>query len=238
MSLRLVAVTFPAEDPVGVGRFWAGMLGRDAIEEAGGVLVPGDDSQVGLRFVPGEPPASRRLHLHVGTATVEEQGGIIEDAIGRGARRRGRTVPPLGRDIYMSDPAGYDFCVIEPGAPFLAGCGPLAEVTCDGGREVGVFWRDALGWPLVWDREGQTAVQSPSGGTKISWDPWPESSAGGAADSSGLRFDLSASDAAAEVARLVGLGAAVLADRDGVTAMTDPGGGAFSVMERRSPPLS
>jgi nucleotide-binding universal stress UspA family protein len=65
-------------------------------------------------------------------------------------------------------PGGDEFCVIEPGEGWLAGCGFLGEVTCDGTPAVGRFWRDALGWPLVWDRGQQTAVQSPMGGTKIS----------------------------------------------------------------------
>ena len=69
----------------------------------------------------------------------------------------------------LADPGGNEFCVIEPGNRFLAGRGLLGEVTCDGTREVGLFWRDALGWPLVWDQGGETAVQSPQGGTKVSW---------------------------------------------------------------------
>lgn len=56
-----------------------------------------------------------------------------------------------------------------PANIFLAGCGFLGEVSCDGTREVGLFWRDALGWPLVWDQDEETAAQSPRGGTKVSW---------------------------------------------------------------------
>jgi NIPSNAP len=58
-------------------------------------------------------------------------------------------------------------CVLRYERSFL---GYLGKVTCDGSRKVGMFWRDALGWPLVWDQNEQTAVQSPLGGTKISWD--------------------------------------------------------------------
>lgn len=52
------------------------------------------------------------------------------------------------------------------GNNFLAGTGYLGEVTCDGTRDVGRFWRDALIWPLVWDENEETAVQSPLGGTR------------------------------------------------------------------------
>lgn len=51
----------------------------------------------------------------------------------------------------------------------LAGCGLLGEVACDGTREVGLFWRDVLGWPLVWEHDQEIAIQSPHGGTKVAW---------------------------------------------------------------------
>ena len=70
--------------------------------------------------------------------------------------------------IVLGDPDGNAFCVIEPGNRFLADCGYLGEVTCEGSRDVGLFWRDALGWPLVWDRDEETATQMPAGGTKLS----------------------------------------------------------------------
>jgi hypothetical protein len=59
--------------------------------------------------------------------------------------------------------------VIEPGNGYLAGCGFLGELACDGSRDVGLFWREALGWPLVWDQDQETAIQSPLGGTKVAW---------------------------------------------------------------------
>jgi len=59
--------------------------------------------------------------------------------------------------------------VIEPGNAYLAGCGFLGELTCDGTREVGLFWSKVLGWPGVWDQDEETAIQSPRGGTKVAW---------------------------------------------------------------------
>lgn len=59
--------------------------------------------------------------------------------------------------------------MIEPGNNYLAGCGFLGELACDGTREVGLFWSNALDWLLVWDQDQETAIQSPDGGTKISW---------------------------------------------------------------------
>ena len=51
MPLHLVAVSFDASDPAVLGAFWAGVLGREVVEEPDGVLLPGDETHVGLRFV-------------------------------------------------------------------------------------------------------------------------------------------------------------------------------------------
>jgi len=128
--------------------------------------------------------------------------------------------------VVLGDPAGNALCVIPPGNGFLAGCGHLAEVTCDGGRDVGLFWRDALGWPLVWDQDEETAIQSPAGGTKVSWGgpPVPPKRT-----RNRQRFDLAAVDAQPEVARLVALGATLLGVREGNVELADPDGNEFWV---------
>nr|WP_300143132.1 VOC family protein [Propionicimonas sp.] len=238
MTLRLSAVAFDTPNPEAAGTFWAGVLGRRIRETHDGVLVPGSETQLGLRFVaasafdPATAPLRQRLHLHVATTSSYTQTQVMETAVRLGGSRRGTQPIPADSEIYMSDPAGYDFCIIEPGNSYLAGCGPLGEVTCDGTRHAGLFWRDALGWPLVWDEGSQTAVQSPLGGTKIAWD--------GAEDGTEYvpdeqRFELVADDLAAELRRLAGLGATILdEDRDVVT-LADPDGGVLTVREDRRP---
>ena len=59
------------------------------------------------------------------------------------------------------------FCVIEPGDGVLTDYGFVGALACDGSREVGYSWRDALGWPLVWDQDQETAIRLPHGGPKI-----------------------------------------------------------------------
>jgi hypothetical protein len=51
--------------------------------------------------------------------------------------------------VVLADPEGNEFCVIEPGDSFLAGCGFLGELACDGSQAVGHFWSQALGRPQV-----------------------------------------------------------------------------------------
>ena len=71
--------------------------------------------------------------------------------------------------VVLADPEDNEFCVIEPGNGFLADCGRIGALSSDGSQACGHFWSRALGWPLVWDQDEETAIQSPSGGTKISW---------------------------------------------------------------------
>jgi catechol 2,3-dioxygenase-like lactoylglutathione lyase family enzyme len=228
MALRLVAVSFDAHHLAGVAAFWAGMLGREVVGEASGALLPGDDTQVGLRFVVAATAKSgpNRLHLHLTSSTLEEQRHVVETALGLGGRHIEVGQLPEEGHVVLADPDGNEFCVIEPGNNFLAGSGVLGEVSCDGTRQVGLFWRDALGWPLVWDRDEETAVQSPRGGTKVSWGGPPVARKDGR---NRQRFDRVAPDVASEVKRLVALGATELGDRDGGVELTDPDGNEFSV---------
>ena len=229
MPLRLVAVSFDALDPVGVAEFWAGMLGREVVGEVSGALLPGDDTQLGLRFVAvgAEKSGQNRLHLHLTSSTLEDQRHTVEKALGLGGRHLDVGQLPDEDHVVLADPGGNEFCVIGPGNNFLAGCGLLGEVACDGTRVVGMFWRDALGWPLVWDRDEETAVQSPHGGTKVSWGGPPVAPKRGR---NRQRLDLAAGDLAAEVARLVALGATELGDRDGgIVELADPDGNELSV---------
>jgi len=53
MSSRLLALTFEAHDPDRLAGFWAGVLGRVVVDDRRGALLPGSDTQVGLRFAPG-----------------------------------------------------------------------------------------------------------------------------------------------------------------------------------------
>jgi hypothetical protein len=229
VTLRFVAVGFETPDPRELGAFWSALLGREVIEEDRGVLLPGDETQIGLRFTQGAAGESgrSRLHLHLTSANTEDQRHTVETVLGLGGRRFGTKPLPLGRDsVYLADPSGYEFCVIEPGNNYLAGTGRLGEFTCEGTREVGLFWSEALGWPLVWDRGDQTAIQSPRGGTKISWDAWSDDPTSG---SHRQQFHLAAPEPVVEADRLVALGATVRGERDDGLDLSDPDGNPFSI---------
>jgi hypothetical protein len=230
MVVRLEAVCFEVADALAAATFWAALLDREIRTEPNGGLVPGNETQVGLRFVTSstEQVSRPRLHLHLTSNSPEHQRRTVETALRLGARHLDVGQAPDETHVVLADPGGNELCVIEPGNSYLAGTGCLGEVTCDGSRDVGMFWRDALGWRLVWDKGEQTAIQSPLGGTKIAWDRW---GAGPPAHRRTGRnrqsFDLVAADPASEAERLVLLGAIRLADlADGVE-MADPDGNEF-----------
>jgi len=221
-------VTYDAHDPAVVARFWAGLLGREVVGDTAGVAVPGGDTQVGLHFVAA--PAvwgGRELHLHLTSTDLEDQQRTVGRALELGGSHVDVGQLPEEEHVVLGDPEGNLMCVIEPDNGFLAGCGPLAEVTCDGTRDVGLFWAEALSWSLTWDQDDETSIQSPSGGTRVSWGgpPLPPKT-----ERNRQRFDLvTDGDLAVEVERLVGLGAIRLEERGGRVELADPDGNEFTV---------
>jgi hypothetical protein len=228
VRVGLEAVTFEVADVAPVADFWAGLLQREILEEDNGVLLPGDAAQVGLRLVAShtEQVGARRLHLHLTSTSLEDQRRTVESVLRLGGHHLDVGQGPDADFVVLADPGGNEMCVIEPHNTFLAGTGFLGEVTCDGTRAVGLFWRDALDWPLVWDQHEETAVQSPRGGTKISWGGPPVAPRSGR---NRQRFDLVTPDLSTGVDRLVSLGATRVTDLvDGVE-LADPDGNEFGL---------
>src|SRR5512139_229833 len=149
MLSRILTVTFDARDPARLAQFWAGVLGREVVEDAGGALLPGGDTQLSLRFVSSraEKMGPNRMHLHLTSASRADQQRTVGTALGRGAGHLDVGQRPEEGHVVLADPEGNEFCVIEPGNAFLADCGFIGALNCDGSQEVGHFWSAALGWP-------------------------------------------------------------------------------------------
>jgi hypothetical protein len=234
MASQLFAVCFDARQPMALAGFWGGLLGREVVEEAGGALVPGDDAQLSLRFVVSRAEKVAPDYLHVTSTSLADQQDRVAKAVALGAGHLDVGQLPEEGHVVLADPEGNAFDVIEPGNSFLAGCGLLGELACDGSREVGLFWSEALGWPLVWDENEETAIQSPQGGTKVAWGGPPLHPRG---PRNRQRFDLVPAvhgDRDAEVERLVALGATRRGvDGDGVVVLADPDGNEFRLLPSR-----
>lgn len=217
MPCDLLAICFAARQPLPLARFWSALLGWDLVEdpETGLTLLPRDDTGFGLRFLPTQEPkrGQNRMHFDLTSTSETQQRQTVATALGMGARHTDVGQRPEERHIVLADPEGNEFCVIEPGNRFLADCGFLGAVACDGSQQVGYFWSAALGWPLVWDQDQETAIRSPHGGPKISWGGPPLVPKSGR---NRLRFELATtvgSDRPSEVARLLDLGASRLEAR-------------------------
>lgn len=230
MPSRLVGVDFDAHDPAALAQFWGSLLVRPVEEYGGGLLLAADETQVGLRFVSSTSVKTlqNRIHLHLTSVDADDQQRIVDEALGLGAHHLDVGQLPEEGHVVLADPEGNELCVIAPDSSFLAGCGFLGELACEGSRDVGVFWSQVLGWPLVWDQDGETAVQSPAGGTKVAWGGPPLAPK---PTRNRQRLLLATTgDHATEVARLRSLGATRVDDWDrlgregGGTTLADPDG--------------
>ncbi|KQY55576.1 MULTISPECIES: VOC family protein [unclassified Nocardioides] len=230
MTARLHALTFDANDPVGLARFWGEVLGWESVD-GGLTLLPDDEPGVRLRFVATEEKkvGQGRIHFDLTSASDDAMQQTVARALELGGQHIDIGQTPDDGHVVLADPEGNEFCVIEPGNNFLADTGFIGAINCDGSQQVGYFWSEALGWPLVWDQDEETAIQSPRGGSKVTWSGPPLMPRHGR---DRMRFELVADgDQRAEVDRLVALGAARGADvGDGSVAMTDPDGNEFAVI--------
>lgn len=218
VSSELVALCLDAHDPYALAGFWSGVLGWTPRSDPDGsvVLVADDGAGYPLRLAPSREPkrGPNRIHLDLTSATWDEQEARVVRVLELGGSHLDLGLGPDEHHVPMTDPEGNELCVIEPGNRFLAGCGLVGAINCEGTRAVGHFWSTALGWPLVWDQDEETAIQSPDGGSKITWSGPPVAPRLGP---DRQRFDLAAST---DVDRLVALGAVLI--EDGVLA--DPDG--------------
>jgi len=240
MTCHLHALCFDANHPLRLGRFWAGVLGWEMADDPhdGIALVPSDDTGFRLRFLPSQAQkvGQNQMHFHLTSTSPDDQQQTVTRSLGLGARRIDIGQRPEEGHVVLADPEGNEFCVIEPGTSFLADCGFFGELACDGSQEAGYFWSAALGWPLVWDQDQETAIRSPHGGPKISWGGPPLMPKTG---KDRLHFDLAppvGGDEQAEVDRLVSLGATRIDIGRGEVSrvvMADPDGHEFCVLTPR-----
>ena len=238
MTSHLVALCFDANDPHRLARFWAGVLDREIADDDGPTLLPSDDIGFPIQFqqTREQKAGPNRMHLHLTSTSLDDQHSTVARALRLGGRHLDVGQGPEEEHVVLADPEGNEFCVIEPDNKFLADCGFVGELACDGSQEVGYFWSQALDWPLVWDHDGETAIQSPSGGTKISWGGPPVAPK---TRKNRLHLDLAPpvhEDQRAEVDRLVALGATRIDIGQGEVSwvvMADPDGNESCVLTPR-----
>jgi predicted enzyme related to lactoylglutathione lyase len=232
MTVRLIALEFDAVDPARLAAFWAPLLG--CTPEGEGTRLPGlPGDAFELRFLPVDQPTSgrHRMHPDLTSTTDEDQRDTVDLALRLGARHL--DVGQRGDEghVVLADPEGNEFCVIEAGNRFLADTERIGALAGDGMPEVGYFWSAVLDWPLVWDQDEETAIQSPHGGTKITWGGPPVRPKTGR---NRLRWVLSTDDLEDELRRLRELGAGVTHQDPQQAELVDPEGNEFILTTDRS----
>ncbi|MGW1755807.1 VOC family protein [Streptomyces mirabilis] len=240
MTSQLFAICFNATRPSGLARFWSGVLDWELADGPDGdvAILPPDAGGFRIRFLPSQEPKTgqNRAHFDLTSTSPEDQQQTVARALELGGTHIDVGQLPEEGHVVLADPDGNEFCVIEAGNKFLADTGSIGALACDGTQEVGYFWSEALRWPLVWDQDQETAIQSPDGGTKITWGGPPVAPKTG---TNRLYLELAlpvGADGEAEVERLISLGATRtgIGGGDGVRVlMLDPDGNEFSVQRSR-----
>lgn len=135
-------------------------------------LIPSDPTSFRLSFRNGARAkvAQNPIHFDLTSTSIDDQQSSVTELIAHGAEPT--DVGQAGDEghVVLSDPEGNEFCVLEPDNHFLANCPRLGAVNCDGTKDLGYFFSAALGWPLVWHQDEETAIQAPTGdGPKITF---------------------------------------------------------------------
>ncbi|KID30541.1 hypothetical protein HQ32_02042 [Prauserella sp. Am3] len=233
----LAGVALESERPRDTAAFWSALLGGTRSRSRNGDELVHLDSGLSLRLLPSSAPktAKNRIHLDLaGGADARDQAAVVDRAV-----RLGAVHADIGQNdgprpvpwVVLADPAGNEFCVLEPRSEY-ADTGSLAAVVVDVAdpHGLGRFWSAAIGWPVVREHPEYVSLRRPDGRGE-----WLELLRAAEPDdparpSPRCRLELAVPDGPAgltdEAERLTGLGAV----RRGAGRLTDPEGGLIELV--------
>ena len=223
MPTRLDSLVIDTPDPAGLARWWSSALDW-APPEAD---LTGDPNEVAVRPRGGEPGLDlvfgrmsdvkrikNRVHLDLASRSPQDQHDLGERLQAAGARPVdiGQGDVPW---IVLADPEGNEFCVLEPRDRYRA-AGSVAAVVVDAEDppSLALFWAAATGWRVTDSGPAGAALHrtcepghsTGAVGPYLEFVPVPEPHL----VKNRLHLDVRpgpGGDQAAEVARLIGLGA-------------------------------
>jgi len=167
VSTRVTELCFDANDPELLARFWNTVLHWDSRtdEDRDVRLHPTDDTSFTIFFccVPEPKSGKNRLHLDLVAGSEDAQAAMVDELVAAGAHPVDVGQASDADHVVLADPEGNEFCVVIRG-DFLATTGVLGAVVFEpAAYEVGFFWSEATGWPIVHDENGETAIRAPGG---------------------------------------------------------------------------
>ena len=246
MPTRLVHLVADASDPARLARFWSGLLGWEIADETpdevdvwpAGYSYP-DPAAVPVDFVPvpERKTGKNRVHLDLASQSAAHQAELVSRA-----RDLGGVPVDIGQGTVpwavMADPEGNEFCVLEPRDVYL-GTGPVAAIVADCADPAALarFWAGAAGWEITRTEDDIAGLRSPAGtGPYLEFLRAPDQKR----VKNRVHPDVApypGEDPAAEVARLLGAGAALADVGQGGevswTVLGDPEGNEFCVLSPR-----
>jgi catechol 2,3-dioxygenase-like lactoylglutathione lyase family enzyme len=239
MTTRLASLCFDANDPARLAGFWASALGWEISDDAEDEirLLPTDGTRFDLVFLPVPEPktAKNPIHLDLVSESVEHQREIVGRSIELGARHVDIGQGSDADHVVLADPEGNELCIVVRGE-FLADTDFIGAVVFEPANPAtGHFWGKAIGWPVVYDQDGDVAIRAPDGrGPFITFGP----SAATMGGRNRLHLHLAPDaddDRATEVDRLIALGASRIDVRGDVpwVVFADPDGNEFRLLTSR-----
>ena len=175
MTSRLDTLVIDANAPFPLARFWAELLGWNLRDEGDGdwVLVPTDGTRFELLVEPVPEPkvGKNRIHLDLTSTSLDDQTLVAAVARARRSPHRRRTDP--GRQARRARRSrGQRVLRHRAGEHVPRRLRALGSSRATAHPRSGHFWSAALGWPLVWDQDDETAIRAPDGtGPFITWGP-------------------------------------------------------------------
>lgn len=237
MPTRFTHIAVDAAEPASIARFWSELLGWPILlEDPDEVYI--EDPHMGIVFVPVPEPkvGKNRVHLDLASTSLDEQAEIVARAERLGARRI-----DIGQGdskfVVLADPDGNEFCVLEP-RDIYRGSGAVAAIVqdCADPGAIAALWSAVMGWPIGNRTGWSVSLRHPDG-----TGPWFELLRVPDVKQVKLRVHIDVAphaddDHAAEVARLIALGASTVDIGQGDVpweVLADPEGSEFCVLSPR-----
>jgi hypothetical protein len=221
--------------------FWANALGWDVVDESDDEieLRAAGGTGFSLEFIPVPEPktAKNPIHLDLVSESAEHERELVEQLLALGAshvdigQARGDD-----HHVVLADPEANEFCLVRRGE-FLADTGFVGAIVFEPAHPAtGYFWAEVLGWPVVYDHDGDVAIRAPDGrGPFITFGPPGVNKF----EKGRLHLDVAprgGDDHMAEVDRVIGLGARRVDIGQGDVpwvVLVDPDGNEFCVLTPR-----